>query len=93
MIAGVAFLPSGGNLVSGMEKSADKQPAKAMKILGKVQGVASICLRNIPSVQKSRSSGTVHRGDNAGKEGDGMGNEPSCAAAARSDATSRSDPE
>lgn len=55
MIAGMALLPSGGNLVSGMEKSADKQPAEAMKILGKVQGVSSICLRNIPSVQKSRS--------------------------------------
>lgn len=55
MIAGMALLPSGGNLVSGMEKSADKQPVEAMKILGKVQGVASICLRNIPSVQKSRS--------------------------------------
>lgn len=48
MIAGVALLPSGGNLVSGMENSADKQPAK-------VQGMAAICLRNIPSVQKSRS--------------------------------------
>lgn len=55
MIAGVALLPSGGNLVSGMENYADKQPAKAMKIVGKVQGVAAICLRNIPSVQKSRS--------------------------------------
>lgn len=35
----------------------------------------------------------MHRGDNAGKEEDGMGNEPSCAAAAQPDATSRSDPE
>ena len=31
MSVGVALLPTGGSLVSGMEKSADKQPAEAMK--------------------------------------------------------------
>lgn len=38
MITGVALLPRAGSLLSGMEKSADKQPAEATKNPGKSPG-------------------------------------------------------